>query len=609
MILKEIHIENFGKLKKADFHFGPRINLIYGENEAGKSTLHAFLKGMLFGLERGRGRASRSDEYTRYFPWNQEGEYGGWLRFEKEGRLYLLHRSFQLPGQSMELTDETARKSLGTGKEALAPFLEGLSPSLYENTISIGQLKSATGQSLADALKNHAGNINQTGSSGLDLKKASSTIKERRKKLTQSLFPVTREQKDRLEEKLSLWETKEADFQKERNRLEEKQEAIKNRLKEEEKEYHRLEQILKRSRTVLEESSFSGKEEVLAYEKRLENAYSTWEHHLPCVKGMISRHRLFSVFSEISYYGMLLLFLFAGISFFRRFWLPFALSLAGAVFLYFASSYLSVKKNNWNTFCQARDFLKEAFRFCPEDPRTAREQFEEIQKRLSLLAQLFERTAKMEKQLSQLTASVFQYQKELSAEREQFLSISQNLMEQKQKEKERDQAYVSLQIMEYQLSENEKIQEEIRACDKALETFQTISDTLQETLGGPLEKEAAHILKHLTRGKYSSLIYDQKGDLSVFQGLRKIPLEQVSRGAAEQIYLALRLAAVWIFWPDRNMPLLFDDSFALYDDKRLEAALSYLSGHYPGQILIFSCQKREIEICEMLKLPYTLISL
>ena len=65
MILKEIHIENFGKLKKADFHFGPRINLIYGENEAGKSTLHAFLKGMLFGLERGRGRASRSDEYTR----------------------------------------------------------------------------------------------------------------------------------------------------------------------------------------------------------------------------------------------------------------------------------------------------------------------------------------------------------------------------------------------------------------------------------------------------------------------------------------------------------------------------------------------------------------
>ena len=45
------------------------INVIYGENESGKSTIHAFIKGMLFGIERGRGRASLHDTYSIYEPW------------------------------------------------------------------------------------------------------------------------------------------------------------------------------------------------------------------------------------------------------------------------------------------------------------------------------------------------------------------------------------------------------------------------------------------------------------------------------------------------------------------------------------------------------------
>ena len=44
------------------------INIIYGKNEAGKSTLHTFIRGMLFGIERGRGRAAKNDLYTKYEP-------------------------------------------------------------------------------------------------------------------------------------------------------------------------------------------------------------------------------------------------------------------------------------------------------------------------------------------------------------------------------------------------------------------------------------------------------------------------------------------------------------------------------------------------------------
>ena len=50
-------IFRFGKLADRTVDFAPGINIVYGKNEAGKTTLHAFLTAMLFGLEKGRGRA------------------------------------------------------------------------------------------------------------------------------------------------------------------------------------------------------------------------------------------------------------------------------------------------------------------------------------------------------------------------------------------------------------------------------------------------------------------------------------------------------------------------------------------------------------------------
>ena len=78
MKLQRIHINNFGKLNNLTLSFGSGIHVISGANESGKTTLHAFLKAMLFGIERGRGRSARNDPYNHYNPWNG-GNYGGVL--------------------------------------------------------------------------------------------------------------------------------------------------------------------------------------------------------------------------------------------------------------------------------------------------------------------------------------------------------------------------------------------------------------------------------------------------------------------------------------------------------------------------------------------------
>ena len=61
MKITELILKNFGKFTNKQILLADGINIIYGENESGKTTLHTFLKGMLFGMERKRGRAAATD--------------------------------------------------------------------------------------------------------------------------------------------------------------------------------------------------------------------------------------------------------------------------------------------------------------------------------------------------------------------------------------------------------------------------------------------------------------------------------------------------------------------------------------------------------------------
>ena len=89
-------IFRFGKLADRTVDFAPGINIVYGKNEAGKTTLHAFLTAMLFGLEKGRGRAKGTEGYLRYEPWHAPSYYSGALQFSVGGRPFYLERNFTI---------------------------------------------------------------------------------------------------------------------------------------------------------------------------------------------------------------------------------------------------------------------------------------------------------------------------------------------------------------------------------------------------------------------------------------------------------------------------------------------------------------------------------
>ena len=189
MKLLELHIDGFGKFHDQTFVFHDGINVIYGKNEAGKSTLHTFIRSMLFGIERGRGRAAKNDLYSRFEPWENSGTYEGWLRLESGGTVYRLERKFRKDNKSFRLINETLGKEEEPTKALMDQILGGLNETTYNNTISIGQLKSATEEGMVNELKNYIANLNTTGNISLNITKATSFLRNQKRSLEANLVP------------------------------------------------------------------------------------------------------------------------------------------------------------------------------------------------------------------------------------------------------------------------------------------------------------------------------------------------------------------------------------------------------------------------------------
>lgn len=187
MKLLDLHISGFGKFHDRDLTFQDGLTVLYGKNEAGKSTPHTFIRSMLFGMERGRGRASKNDTYSKYEPWEAGSAYGGRLRFEQNGTVYRIERNFQKDKKVFTIVNETLGREEAPSKAFLDHLLCGLNETSYNNTVSIGQLKSTTDGGMVTELRNYIANMNTTGAMALNITKAAAYLKARRKEFERQL--------------------------------------------------------------------------------------------------------------------------------------------------------------------------------------------------------------------------------------------------------------------------------------------------------------------------------------------------------------------------------------------------------------------------------------
>lgn len=111
MKLISCHIDNFGTFHNFDLSFEENLNVFVQENGWGKSTLAVFIRAMLYGYGSTRKKDLAENDRKHYLPW-QGGTYGGTLTFEKDGKRYLITRTF---GETQRF-DKMSLKELESGK-------------------------------------------------------------------------------------------------------------------------------------------------------------------------------------------------------------------------------------------------------------------------------------------------------------------------------------------------------------------------------------------------------------------------------------------------------------------------------------------------------------
>ena len=197
MKIRELYLKNFGKFSGKKLEFSDGINLIYGENESGKSTIHTFIKSMLFGMERGRGRASQNDTFSHYEPWENSNYYSGRITIESGGKRFLLSRNFDKYSRSAELICQDDGEELSIQQGDLQMLLDNMTEQIFDNTVYIEQLKAEPNQSLAAALKNYATNYYNCGTGDLDLSAALLYLKKRKKDIEKDIDQELRKKQEK----------------------------------------------------------------------------------------------------------------------------------------------------------------------------------------------------------------------------------------------------------------------------------------------------------------------------------------------------------------------------------------------------------------------------
>ncbi|MBQ8663969.1 MAG: AAA family ATPase [Eubacterium sp.] len=512
MIIKEINIISFGKIQNKKYTFSDGINVIYGENEAGKTTIQQFIKAMLFGLEKKRGRVAGADEYARYEPWEAPAYFSGSLIFETGGQQFLLERNFYHKEATVRLVNMGDLEELSVEKGDLAMLLGNVSKSAYENTYCIGQERIMPQAELGTMLSDERTNLTQTKDASFQLSAALDKLAQKKKlfeKQKKELETARQVQIGQLRSKQQLLETQIAQLDEKVRVQMAKENALEQQMREN-----------KAKEAALDIENQQPKEpEVIT---RSHDRKKQWNPMVIVgVVGALVMQMLISWMHAPTMPCRVVQAVFA------------ALIILGIV--------NTMRKN-------------EALE------RTKEQEKQDNRNEISF----------KKRELQDLQKECYMEYRAAQAARE---TIAQELQEQ---EVLLENHRVQQEELEQISQEEKELLHEIDAIVLAAETMQRLAASLAEETDDFINGRMSQIISAITDGKYDDLRLENSKQLYLTENYHKRKPENYSQATMQQMYFAYRMAAGEMLAREEALPFLFDEAFASYDEVRLKEVLHWL---------------------------------
>ena len=622
MIIREANIGKFGKLENQKYQFAPQINVIYGANESGKSTLMQFLKAMLFGLEKTRVRKTL-DTYNRYEPWDTPAYFYGSMIFEIGQQQFLLERNFYYKEKRARLVNIRDGEELSVEYGDLDMLLGNVSAAAYENTCCIGQEQLLPGRELGVLLEDERSNLAQTGSGDFQLSKALQELEQKRKNAEKTRKELEQQRLSHihqlevnqqvLERDIAGLKAQQEKQSTQQGTVQEQVRALQQQMEPVQTAYQtvcRREQELQ-SAVALEQSEWEQAER----EQWKREQFRREQEEAEALQQKSGKNAGFSPLLLIGVAGLILApVLRSAMDGFQKIApalniICIILILAGLVSAYRKSR----EKKTADSGQKHRQSVNDSVQNHREQDSRANDranlQSVEREGRKAALDQQLQRVcqqkATLEEQLQKLKGQKKSLQLQVARQEGSGDQLQRQIQE---KEVELENLTEQVAELQQETLDEQHAREDRDALELAAETMSSLAARMSKTLEHTLDKEMSEILAQITRNVHEQLQVTDGQGIVLAEQLQKRTPEAYSQGTMQQAYFSYRMAAGHMLMKEEPLPFLLDETFANYDEERLRQTLRWLA-EQENQIFLFTCRETEMRLLTEEDIPFASIRL
>ena len=624
MKIEKIKINNFGKLENKEIELDDGINIIYGKNESGKTTLLKFITAMFYGANKNKNGKAMSD-YDKYTPWNEK-EFSGKIQYKLEnGEEYEVYREFKKKNPIIYNSEKqdisktfTIDKTKGNQYfyEQTKTYEE-----LFVSSIVSNQQEVKLDSKSQNMLVQKTANIIATGEDDVSYNKIINKLNKRlqeevgtEKSPTKPLNMV-RQKIEKLKQEKEYLEG----YSNKKYEIEENKEKTHQEIGNQEKSLEVIKKIKEqKQQEELEIEKVNVKEKILSeYDKKIEE-----------INNQITEKRSKKIEKkDNNKLGIVLTTIMLLVAILTLILVPEKLIGIGLIFITIVLAILvfyksNINKKNYQKECTNQNDEINKLKNEIEALEVSKEkQKQEIKQETNIIKEKYkeiidkltkEYTNNTQMVLDTSNVSILNYKIENMQN-----SINQNKLKIHQIELDKENIMPKIENLITIQEELENLQEElINLKEKesiiliAKDAVEGAYKKMKETITPAFTVKLSENISKISDGKYKNVKFDEeKGLIVEAENGKYISAESLSVGTIEQLYLSLRLSTQNEI-EQEPLPIILDETFAYFDKERLKNTLEFLKEEFKNrQIIILTCTNREKEILEELKFEFNLIEI
>ncbi len=638
MKINKIKINSYGKIKNKEINLENHLNIIYGKNESGKSTILNFIINILYGISKSKNGKEISD-YEKYKPWNSD-EFSGKLTYELDNKKkYEIFREFNKKNPKIfnENMQEISNEFNIDKKNGNEFFYEqtNIDLNMYLSTSVSLQQEVKVGKNIQNLMIQKISNLLGTGEDNISYKKAVDNLNkmqlekigtERSKEKPINIIQKKIEENTKKINELKEYKNMQFEIYEKINEIENKinKEQTKNNLLKEIKNIFEKNEINNEKIKIKEKINEDNKNKINNINEKLNNKnFNDIKNNN--VKLQIKKTQKNKIIKKYNIILIILLLINIILNIFITKYLN--INIIKYLFLalipifliyYFIKINIINKKikniqnniNNNNEFNEKEIMeLNNNYNLINENYKKINNEIEQ-EKNSNIFILNSEKNNIINKYSYKLSQEeinkLFKYE---NIEKNSVLienEIDNLKYELNKLELNRDNIEKELekllnleeeqQILKQQLGE---LQEENNAIELTKKLLEKAYEKMKNDISPIFTKKLSENISNITNNKYKKIfLNDEQGLIVELENGNYIPADRLSAGTIDQLYLSLRFAMLDEISKEK-VPIILDEAFAYFDDERLKNILLFLNKEYSDrQIIIFTCTKREKELLE-----------